>query len=58
MRFGFSLMPRPRAGGAPEPPENGIGSVTTYQGQQYMSVLPDNTFTPPVFGWELYGEEP
>lgn len=53
------MMPRPWfVALPPEPPANGIGTTTTFQGQQFMSVLPNNTFAPATFGWEAYGDEP
>jgi len=61
--LGLSLgLPRrqARASEIETPPEAlpGIGDTQMQGGQQFMSTLPNNTFSPESFGWELYGDEP
>lgn len=52
-----------RGGSAVEitpPPEAlpGVGEVQMQGGQSFMSIIPNNPFSPESFGWELYGDEP
>lgn len=47
-----------QAGGGGVAESIGIGATQMQGGQLYQSTLPDNTFPPESFGWELYGDEP
>ena len=56
--LGLGRYRAPAAGEAPPAAVVGIGDTQMQGGQLYQSTLPNNTFPPDSFGWELYGDEP